>query len=90
MQSYSSDRSSTGKPVAKSVNEITASTSQVWQQNENTRSGNGKPVAKTINRLSETRLTHHNFQISHVNHLEKVYSIRQKLCRPEGVVNGMI
>ena len=56
-QSSRSDRSGTGKPVAKVVNEITA----LRQQNENTRSGIGKTVAKTINRLSETRMTHHNF-----------------------------
>ena len=44
-----------------------------------------KPVAETINRLSDTKLAHHNFQISHVNHLQKVFShLRQKLSRPQG------
>ena len=48
------------------------------------RSGTGKPVAKMLHRLSETRLTHHNFEIFNVNHLEKVFSnVRQKLNRPE-------
>ena len=83
MQSYSSDRSGTGKPFAKGVKENTASSSQVWHQNENTFSGIGKPVAKLRNRLSETRLIHHNFQMFNVNHLEKVFSnVRQKLSRP--------
>ena len=60
-------------------------------------SGIGKPVAKTIHILSDTKLTHHNFQISNVDHLEKVFSnVRQKLSRPPGDeifdvdVNGMI
>ena len=89
MQSYSSNRSGTEKPVAKgveSVNENTALSSQVWHQNENTRSGIGKPAAKTSKRLSETSLTHHIFQISsNVNHLEIVLSnVQQKLSRAEG------
>ena len=60
MQWQSSHRSGTGKPVARDVtdvNENTASSSQVWHQNENTRSGIGKPFAKTLNRLSETKVT---------------------------------
>ena len=73
------------KPVAKGVNEDTASSSQVWHQNKNTRSGIVKPVSKMINRLGETRLTHHNFQILSVDHLEKVFSnVRQSLSRPQG------
>ena len=37
------------------------------------------------NRLSETRLTHHSFEIVDVKYLEKVFSsVRQKFSRPEG------
>ena len=87
MQSQSSDRSGTGKPVArcvKVVNENTAPSSQVWHQNENTRSDFGKPVSKLLDRLSETRFPHHNFEIFNVEHLEKIFSsVRQRLSRPE-------
>ena len=58
MQSQSSDRSRIGKPTAqnvKDVNENTASSSQVWHQDENTRASIGKPIAEIQNRLTETR-----------------------------------
>ena len=70
-------RSSTGKPVARDetdVNENTESSSQVWHQNANTRSRIEKQVARMLNRLSETRLTHHNFQTFNVRHFEKLCS----------------
>ena len=100
MHSRSSDRSGTGKPVAtgaKDVNDNAASSSQVWHLNENTPYCIGKPCAKTSNRLNEIRLTHHDFQIFNVDHLEKVFSnVRQKLSRLEWdemldvEINGMI
>ena len=72
MQSPNSDRSG-----------ITSS--QVWHQYENTRTGIGKPIAQIQNRLTETRLTHHNFEIFNVPHLKKVFAdVRQKLSRQEG------
>ena len=49
--SKSSDRPSTGKPVAtgaRDVNENAASSSQVWHQNENTRSSIGTPVCENV------------------------------------------
>ena len=43
----------------------------MWHQNEDTRSGIGKQVAQMFDRLSETRLTHHKFEMFNVKHLEK-------------------
>ena len=83
MQGQSSDRSGIGNTIARSVkdaNENAASSSQAWHQNENTRSSIGKPIAKSDqhsgigkpiaqiqNRLTETRMTHHNFEIFNVH-----------------------
>ena len=86
MHCQSSDRSSTGKIArgVKDVNENTASSSQVWHQNENTRFGIGNQLRKMLDRLSETKLTHHNFEIFNVTHFEKVFSnVRQLLSLPE-------
>ena len=70
-QSSSSDRTGIGKPVAKGLKENTGSSSQVWHQDENTNARLENPGAETRNRLSDTKLTHHNFQISNVGHLER-------------------
>ena len=75
-QSSSSDRTSMLKPVAEGLNENTASSSQVWHSDANT---------ITTNKTIDTKLFHHNFQISNVDHLKKVYSnVRLKLSRPQG------
>ena len=113
MQCQNSDRSRIEKstaPQVKDVNENTTSSSQVWHQNENTRtsieksmakadqrSSMKKSMAKMQNRLTETRLTHHNFEIFNVPYFEKVFpNVRKKLSRREEdqtldlKVNGII
>ena len=53
MQSQSSDRSGTGKLVARDAKDVNRKhSSRDWE-----------PVAKTFNRLGETRLAHHNFPV---------------------------
>ena len=80
-----SDRTSTGRPVAEGWNENTALSSQVWHSDANTNTSMEKSVPETLNRVICTKLSHHNFQISNVEHLERVVSnVRQKLCRPQG------
>ena len=44
-----------------------------------------KPVAEKTKKIIGTKLSHHNFEITNVDHLEKVYSnVTQKLSRPQG------
>ena len=81
--SSSPDRTNMEKPVAKGLNENTASSSQVWHSDENTNTSIGKPVAETINIVAKSCL------ISNVDHLEKVFStVRQKLSRLQGGQNA--
>ena len=64
------------------VNENAASSSKVWHQKKNTRSSIEKSIAKIQNRLTETRLTHHNFEIFNVPYFETVFAdVREKLSR---------
>ena len=66
------------------------------QSQNSDRSGIGTPIVQMQNRLTETRLSHHNFEISNVEYLEKVFSsVRQKLSQEEDQmldveVNGIV
>ena len=55
------------------------------QSQHSDRSGIGQPIAQMPNRLAETRMTHNNFEILNVPHLEKVLAnVLHKLSRQEG------
>ena len=77
-QSARSDRAGIRKPGAIGLNENTGSSSQVWHQNEHTNTGTGKTVSETIN----TNLTHHDFQISNVNHIESLFIFTTEIESP--------
>ena len=79
--------------IDKSIARNAASSSQAWHQNENTcpsieksmakadqRSSIEKLLRKKQNRLTETKLTHHNFEILTPHTFRKS---SQKLSRPE-------
>ena len=86
-QSSKSDLTSTGRPVARGLNENTASSSQVWHSDANKITSMGRPVAETTKKTSGTKLSYQNFEISrnNVGHLQKVHSnIRRKPSRPQG------
>ena len=90
VQSSNLDLTSTGRPVARGLNENTASSSEVWQTDVNPSTGTGRPVAETTK--NPMRISRHK-----VGHLEKDYSnVRQKLGRqprddmPDIDVNAMI
>ena len=75
------DLTSTGKLVARYLNENTASSSQVWHSDVNPDTRRGKPVEETTKNPSSTKFSHRNRKISrnNVGHLEKVCSnVRQK------------
>ena len=85
--SSNSDRTCTERPVARGLNENTASSSQVWHSDADTITSRWRPVAETTKKTSGAKLSHHNFEISrnNVGSLEKVYSnVRRKLGRPQG------
>ena len=50
-----------GEFLTNCVNESTASSCQVWHQNENTRSDIEDPIMKTMNKLSEITWFYHSF-----------------------------
>ena len=86
-QSSNSNLAGTGRPVARGLNENTASSSQVWHSDVNPSSSAGKPVAETSRKPIGTQQSHHNLRMSKNNagHLEKVYSYsRQKFGREPG------
>ena len=83
--SSNSDRTGSGRPVAKGLNANTSS-SQVWHSDANTITSTERPVAETTKETIGSMLSHHNLEISgsNVGHLEKVYpNVRQKLSRPQ-------
>ena len=51
------DRTDTGKPVARGLNENTASSSQEWHTEANTTTSTVNPMAET------TKILHHNFEM---------------------------
>ena len=54
----------------------------MWHADANTITSMVKPVAETPNKTMSTKSSHHNFQISNVDHLEKNFSnVRQKWSR---------
>ena len=81
-QSSNSNLAGTGRPVARGLNENTASSSQVWYSDVNPSSSAGKLVAETSRKPIGTQQSHHNLRMSKNNagYLEKVYSYsRQKI-----------
>ena len=95
MQSRNSDHSGIENSIARNVNENAASSSHVWHRNENTRSGIEKSIAmadersgikrsiaKIQNRLTETRSTHHNFEIFNFPYSESLRQCTTKVEPP--------
>ena len=57
----------------------------MWRSGANTNTSMEKLVAETRNEHNGTKMSHYNFQIFNVDHLEKVCSnVRQKLSRLQG------
>ena len=79
--SSNSDRTGTGRHVARGLKESPASSSQELHFDATTNTSTERPVAETTKKPIGTQLSHHDFEISRINgHPEKVFSdVRRKL-----------
>ena len=73
-----------GKIFSRVLNENTESSSQIWHSDVNQNSNTSETVTETTENVMDTKLIHHNLQISkyNVGHFEKLHlNVKWKLER---------